>query len=347
MTINIAIENFVKYLDKTIKLATESALDYINELPPSSKKVTYYTHHGIYGDEQWALFDDDGSNFSTAEEMVSEENRTLRVKNILSNFKEQLNVLFDYLKDNDLTDEKKIYLLINLDDYLKKIPTSFHDLMSYKTYTYTISSYYNIGDMDEIAHPIKRYVKCPTGELSIKLELNALKSLALEEICSFNSQQVYQQLPPSCSALTAVEESYRDIVRYREEENVPIAMQETLFDLLTDFMLIDSHEKLKNYKGLSRLKSDLLFLESMNSNINLWLKTIESPEKLQSTIAFIMSATPRSSLGFTFFGCTDTQNKLKKMIDSEIARRKEIPKITPSAPFDTYSNITPTPPGFK
>lgn len=323
---NIAITNFVKFLTDTVRITREKTPNYENKMPPSSSPITYDTYHGMYSDKRKPRWRNDEENLSTASQLVSPEARTDRVKLTLADFSEHLGILFDYLKNNEVTFEEKTYLLINLDAYLKEMPAT-----SYAKYTYTVTAYNENNDIDYESWPISHSIKCPIGSTGVNLELNTLKSLALEQILIFNSRQIKQQLPPPPPKLPFINEEIRAVMPMREE-NIPIVMQPTLFDFLTDHLLTASNEKLTYYNGLSRLKSDPSFGESLNNNTKKWIETFESPQRLRETIAYKIAATPREPSIFTFFGGTHTQNIFEQTIAIEIKKRKQAPVIRPTAP---------------
>lgn len=328
---NIVITNFVDYLDSTIESTKKGTPNYINEMPPSSPPITSWTYTNMYGgSETYAHGENDGAKLSIAKKLVSQENRSARVRETLLQFEDHLDDLFEYVKDNELSLQEKQYLLISLDAYFKAIPETVYDMFSYKTYTYTVTHYNPDDDMDYIGWPVKYYVKCPTGNAGVNLELNTLKSLALEKLISFNLKQAERQLPAASQSLTFINEKHRSIIE-ELEESIPTVMQETLFDCLTEIMLTDSHKEFKEYKGLARLNADSLFMDSLKSNSNIWLKSVESPNRLRDTVAFKIAVTSQSSSVFTLFSGTNTKI-LNQMIYSEVARRKSIPEKMPSAP---------------
>lgn len=338
---NIVITYFVDYLNRTIESTKKGTPNYINEMPPSSPPITSWTYTNMYGGtETYAHGENDGEKLSIANKLVSQENRSARARATLLEFEDHLDDLFEYVKDNELLPQEKQYLLISLDAYFKAIPETVYDMFSYKTYTYTVTHYNPDDDMDYIGWPVKYYVKCPTGNAGVHLELNTLKSVALEIMFRFNSKQVERQLPAPSQSLIFINEKHRSIIKDLEKENITTLMQESLFDCLTEIMLINSHKELKEYQGLARLNVDSLFMDSLKSNVNIWLKSVESPNHLRDTVAFKMAETLQNASVFTFFAEMHTKI-FTQMIHSEITRRKSSPEKTPTAPpAEVHGSLT-------
>lgn len=62
MSIAIEIKSFVNFLHRTKETAIKNTPNYIEKMPPSSPKITYYTSHGIYGDTHCQRWTNDTNN---------------------------------------------------------------------------------------------------------------------------------------------------------------------------------------------------------------------------------------------------------------------------------------------
>ena len=212
-----------------------------------------------------------------------------------------------------------------LENYLKELPET------YETYTYEEWDWgtgWNDGEICTI-HQI-------TLPLSVAdVEVNALTTAALKKMQAFNAKQIQDQIPPTLSAAS----EKLSIMSRREEKNVSMTEQpSTFFDLLTKIMFISSGDSQPTpYAGLSRLKADLSFIESLNKNAQEWIQESKLPERMRETVAYKIAATSRQVSRWSLFVRPQTQNRLDKMITDEIKKRKNVPGtipgiIIPSAP---------------
>jgi hypothetical protein len=260
------------------------------------------------------VYGDVPNGYDTALKLVSQPERKVRAHKALRGIEEELVNLCSYLKLDTVTPDEKMFLLTNLANFLIKLPES-----QFTSEKFSVTRYGFYESVEEI-----KYLKFPQGETRENVELNALSDAVLMQLEQFNVKQELLLEPIKTSQargkLTALSA--------REEHTAPVLLEPTLFDLLIGIMLSSDVELAQNYHGgLSQLKTLPSFVSAMARNVEQFVKAAGEPQSVRGTVAYMLSATPRTR--FCFFG-THAQNLLDSLIAKEIKSRsgKTLPVAT-------------------
>lgn len=324
---NRAIQDFVSHLMQTLDQATTGA-NWIAKMPVVSPPVnTIEEEVGPWSSASTSSyqFTDDSDKLAEAKKMVSDQARITRINTLLDKLKfdENLQSLYATLQQ-DLTYEDKQYLMLNLESYLAQESIGFYSSKAYKTHAYTIP------DTNDSTRPIIRYVSCPIGELSVKLERNQLRVAALQRIIGFQKRQRHA-LQSSDNQLPFIDERNREFISPADQV-APTATLPTLYNALINCMFIPSpFEKSQSYPGLSQFKADSDFVARMRNHATACTAQFTRTTWCD-TIAYKMAATSRSFPAFAFFQGTQTQKMLDDVMRTATTSEKNAPSALPSAP---------------